>query len=211
VVSTNIYLARHGETEYNRRNKIQGRGIDVALNRTGRQQAEAIAQHLKGLEMERIFSSSLKRSRETAEIVARTHELKVKSYADLDEMNFGILEGKPISEIELELQQLHQNWKSGELDYTFQNGESPRSVLKRAAGRIETLIERYPNTNLLFVLHGRLIRILLSHWLGYGLSAMDRVKHSNGALYHIRWDGRGFKSVYLNNTEHLVLTADNQH
>jgi len=208
VALTNIYLARHGETEYNRRQQIQGRGIDAPLNEKGRHQAEAIADHLKEISLHKVFSSSLKRSKETAEIVGQPQGLKIESYADLDEMNFGILEGRPISEIKLELRQLHENWKSGDVDFASENGESPRTVLNRAAGRIESIIKEHQNANLLFVLHGRLIRILVSHWLKYGLSSMDRIKHTNGALYHLEWDGETFMPVYLNNTEHLQLKTN---
>lgn len=200
---TNIYLARHGETEYNRCNQIQGRGIDEPLNDTGRRQARAIARHLKEVSIRRIYSSSLKRSKETAEIIAKTFDLEFQSYADLDEMNFGIYEGQPISEIESELVELHNVWKSGNVDHACENGESPSIVLNRAAGQIEEVITEHPGSNLLFILHGRLIRILLSHFLQYGLSEMHRVKHSNGALYHIRWNGQQFEPVYLHETGHL--------
>jgi probable phosphoglycerate mutase len=200
---TNIYLARHGETEYNRCNQIQGRGIDASLNDTGRRQARAIAMQLNGAGIQRIYSSSLKRSKETAEIIADTYNLDFQSHADLDEMNFGIYEGRPISEIQSELEELHNTWKSGKVDHASENGESPSSVLKRAAGRIEEIITEHPGSNLLFILHGRLIRILLSYWLQYGLSGMHHVEHSNGALYHIRWDGQQFEPVYLHKTKHL--------
>ncbi len=92
---TNIYLARHGETEYNRCNQIQGRGIDASLNDTGLHQAKAIAEHLQDISLHQVYSSSLKRSRETAEVVAKRYDLQVESHKDLDEMNFGILEGRP--------------------------------------------------------------------------------------------------------------------
>lgn len=201
---TNIYLARHGQTEYNRRNQLQGRGIDASLNDTGRRQARAIAEHLKGVSLDRIFCSSLKRSRETAKLVAQMHDLELESYSDLDEMNFGELEGRPIAEIEKELEELQRKWKSGETGYALQGGESPSAVLERAASRIELLMAEHKNSNLLFVLHGRLIRILVAHWLEYGLSEMHRVPHTNGALYHIRWNGELFEPIYLNQTEHLV-------
>lgn len=200
---TNIYLARHGETEYNRCNQIQGRGIDVSLNDTGLYQAKAIADHLREVELKKIFSSSLKRSIETAEIIAREFGLNVEKYEDLDEMNFGILEGRPITEIETELEALHQNWKSGNVDYASQEGESPSTVLKRAGNRARAILREHKSANLLFVLHGRLLRILLSDWLQYGLTEMHKVPHSNGALYHIQWDGQMFEPMYLNKTEHL--------
>lgn len=202
---TNIYLARHGQTEYNRCNQIQGRGIDASLNKTGRRQAQAIANHLKDVELQRIFSSSLKRSRETAKLVAATHDLELISHADLDEMNFGVLEGRPASEIEYELEELHNTWKSGDIAHACEGGESPETVLARAAGCIGRVIKEYQHENLLFVLHGRLIRILVSHWLEYGLSGMHRVPHANGALYHLQKNGARYEPIFINRTDHLEL------
>ncbi|SMO56195.1 histidine phosphatase family protein [Fodinibius sediminis] len=205
---TNVFLVRHGETEYNRRNQIQGRGIDAPLNNRGRQQARAVAQHLKEQELHHIFSSSLKRSRETAECIAQACSLTVEPHGELDEMDFGVLEGRSITEIETELQQLQHHWKSGNVDFAFERAESPRIVLKRAATRAEQIIRERTNSNMLFVLHGRLIRILLAHWLKRGLSSMHQIAHSNASLYHLQWDGEQFEAVYLNNTDHL---QDDQH
>ncbi|WP_440999092.1 histidine phosphatase family protein [Fodinibius sp. SL11] len=201
---TNIYLARHGETEYNRCNQIQGRGIDASLNDTGIKQAQAIAQHLQDVSIQRIFSSSLKRSQQTAEAVAKKYQLEVNTYQDLDEMDFGILEGKPISEIKPELKHLHERWKSGDVDFASAGGESPTVVFKRADNRARLILEENQKKNLLFVLHGRLLRILLSEWLGYGLKNMHEIPHSNGALYHLRWNSTGFESLYINKTDHLT-------
>lgn len=204
---TNIYLARHGETEYNKYDQIQGRGIDISLNETGIRQAQAIAGYLRDIELHGVFSSSLKRSRETAEIVANASNLAVKSYKELDEMNFGEFEGQPASEIESELEALHQKWRSGDVDYDSPNGESPTTVLDRAGNKMKAIIGEHQNKNLLFILHGRLIRIILSDWLRDGLTEMHRVPHSNGALYHIRWDGEQFDPVYINKTEHLEVIS----
>lgn len=206
----NIYLARHGETEYNRCNQLQGRGIDASLNETGIRQAHAIAKYLQESEIsiDGVYSSSLKRSKETASIIAEAYDRQVISHEDLDEINFGIFEGCYSSEIEAELEEVHQNWKSGQVDYACENGESPRAVLRRAAGRMESIIRNQSATKILFVLHGRLLRILLSHWLGYGLENMHRVPHSNGALYHLRWDKSSFEPVYLNKTEHLETSLE---
>lgn len=204
---TNIYLARHGETEYNRCNKMQGRGIDASLNETGIRQAYAIARHLQESEIsiDGVYSSSLKRSKETAAIVAESFDLQLESYEDLDEIDFGIFEGCHSSQIESNLEALHQKWKSGRVDCACENGESPRTALRRANRRIETILRDQAEANLLFVLHGRLLRILLSHWLEYGLQNMHRVSHSNGALYHIRRNKKSYEPVYLNKTEHLNI------
>lgn len=182
---------------------MQGRGIDAPLNDMGRRQARAIAEHLKEQELHHIYCSSLKRSRETAEFIGNTCSLKVQAHRDLDEMNFGVLEGRTITEIESELQELQQNWKAGNIGFALEKAESPQMVLERAATRAEQIISERRERNLLFVLHGRLIRILLSHWLQFGLSSMHHIEHSNGALYHLQWDGEQFEKVYLNSTDHL--------
>lgn len=207
---SNIYLARHGQTEYNRCNQIQGRGIDISLNNTGRRQARAIANHLNGIGLSVILSSSLKRSYETAQIIAEKRKLTVQSYHELDEMDFGELEGKPIADIKSELEQLQENWRSGNLQFKSPQGESPQTVYDRAARCAKAIINKQHDTNLLFVLHGRLIRILVSGWLNYGLTEMHRVPHTNGALYHLQWDGNAFESVYLNNTDHLGLAGQQE-
>ena len=200
---TNVYLARHGETEYNRLNQIQGRGINASLNETGRLQAEAIAEYFESVKLDSIYSSSLNRSSETAGVVVERFGLSVQSYPELDEMDFGVLEGRPINEIKSELEMLRNNWRSGKVEFAMEEGESPQIVLDRAAGCAERLIREQQGTNLLFVLHGRLIRILLSHWLRFGLAGMHRIEHSNGALYHLQWDGQHFEPVYLHRTDHL--------
>lgn len=201
---TNIFIARHGETEYNRTGRIQGRGINVSINDTGKRQAKAIAEALRDTKINHIFSSSLKRSIETADIVSSHLNVPVQSYPELDEMNFGIIEGKPINEIGSQLEELHSNWKSGQTGFALDNGESPDDVLERVLMRMDELTREHSGKNVLYVLHGRLIRILLAHWLEYGLSAMHRIEHQNGALYHLQLNGNSkYESVYLNNTDHL--------
>lgn len=202
---TNIYFARHGETEYNRCDQIQGRSIDAPLNDTGHLQAKAIAHHLKDVVFGRIISSSLQRSRQTAEAIAQVQNLDVVSYPELDEMDFGVLEGRPISEVKDELQKLHQTWKAGDVNYASRQGESPYAVFERADSRAKMIIEQNNHKNLLFVLHGRLLRILLSSWLGHGLSNMHDIPHANGALYQLQWNGLGFEKGYINKTDHLSI------
>ena len=200
---TDIYIARHGETEYNRQGKMQGRGIDIPLNHTGRLQARAISEALQDKSLDYIFSSSLMRSVETAEIIAWTLRMKYRSYPELDEMDFGRFEGKPSKEIEKDLDRVHQTWKNGDTDYVIEGGESPSMVLDRVMSRMNNILEGHAGSTILFILHGRLIRILLSNWLGYPLSDMHRIEHSNGALYHLKKNENSIEEVYLHKTDHL--------
>src|SRR4030095_246979 len=88
-----IYLARHGETDWNAERRLQGR-TETALNSTGRQQAAKLAERLKGIRLDAVYSSALGRSRETAEIVRG--EVPLKSLAGLNERNHGKFEGAKV-------------------------------------------------------------------------------------------------------------------
>ena len=88
-----IYLARHGETDWNVEHKLQGM-TDVPLNANGRSQAAALAAMLKTIKVDAVYSSTLSRSRDTAEAVA-AGRLTVQSLDGLRERNYGRFQGTP--------------------------------------------------------------------------------------------------------------------
>lgn len=201
--STRIFIARHGETDYNRNGRMQGRGVDRPLNKTGRLQARALAEYFKEQSPDYMFSSSLMRSMETAEIIAWSLRMSYTAWPELDEMDFGRFEGRTSAEITKELEKVHRRWQNGDTDYAIEDGESPQMVLNRSLPKANELIAEHEGSTLVFILHGRLIRILLSSWLGYDLSEMHRITHSNGALYHLLRQGESFEVKYLHKTDHL--------
>ena len=197
-----LFIARHGETEYNRKGLLQGRGIDAPLNETGLRQAEAISNYLIQYTPNRLVSSSMQRAWQTAEPIEKKAGLTIMKNGDLDEMDFGKFEGKPYLDASEELQDLQKSWMSGDVTRQIPNGESPRDVFDRANGAVQDLLMNSDDGVMVMVLHGRLIRILLSEWLGFGLANMHKVEHQNGALYQLIYNGK-FESVYLNKTDHL--------
>lgn len=182
---------------------MQGRGIDEPLNSTGRLQAKAIAGYLENYGLDLAVSSSLVRSKETARLIAEQFGVEVQSYTELDEISFGIYEGRYQDEVGEELKKLHEQWKNGDTDIAPENGESPEEALARVRSRMESIIDDHSGKKILFVLHGRLIRILLSYWLGFGLERMHEIKHCNGSLNHLRWNSKAVEIVCLNKTDHL--------
>ncbi len=94
----NIYLVRHGETNWNKELKIQGR-IDNPLNETGKSQALDLAPKIKGIKANNVIHSSLDRARETFEIVNKELKLNIKPNINdsFIERNFGELEGCDVS------------------------------------------------------------------------------------------------------------------
>lgn len=204
----NIYLIRHGETDYNKSKRMQGRGIDASLNDLGKTQAKAIASFFEKTKVEQVISSSLKRAKETASYIASQSKLKVEAHAELDEMDFGILEGKPFAEVKDSLVNLHENWSSGNLDLAPEGGENPLEVFARADKKVRELLLESESEHIVFILHGRLIRILLSEWLGLGLNRMHDIKHQNGSINHISLSNDEFNAVILNFTGHLSVSQN---
>ena len=199
-----LYVIRHGETKFNKSHRMQGRCINASINVKGREQAEAIASFLNEKTISKIVTSSLNRSIESANPLCELFNIEPEQYADLDEMNFGTLEGKPFKEVKEELKYLQERWSSGNLEVSPQDGENPLEVFERANSKVKEILATSEDHHIVFMLHGRLIRILLSKWLGLGLQNMHKIEHQNGAINHLKWDGENFEAVELNITEHLL-------
>ncbi|GAH97108.1 unnamed protein product [marine sediment metagenome] len=88
---------RHGETNWNRENRIQG-GVDIPLNERGKEQARDIALRLTHTVIRYIYSSRLSRALETAIEIAKFHKLEVLTDSRLDELRQGKWEGMKVSE-----------------------------------------------------------------------------------------------------------------
>lgn len=202
---TRLFLIRHGETDFNKKQMMQGRGIDAPLNEVGKKQAICVASALESERAGQVVASSMMRSIQTAQPLAKTQSLPIQSYEEVDEMDFGDLEGKKSGDIKDELNRIHKEWSSGNVSMRIPGGESPVEVYERANDRIETLVQGYNSETVFMVLHGRLIRILLSEWLGYGLKNMHRIEHQNGAINYVKKNGISVEPVYLNRIDHLDL------
>lgn len=200
-----LFIARHGETDYNRNGLLQGRGIDAPLNERGRLQAQKLADYLSNYEATSLISSSLTRAWQTASFYEEKKELAVQKNKDLDEMDFGDFEGTSMNEIANELDNLYQGWKSGDVSLRVPGGESPQEVFKRADYAVRSYINGAETGTIMLFIHGRLIRILLSEWLGYGLKNMHKIDHQNGAVNHLVLKNGSFEPVYLNKTDHLEM------
>ena len=90
-----IYIARHGQTDWNSQHKAQGR-TDIPLNETGIKQAEALRDNIKNIKFTAVYASPLKRAAKTAE-VATDNKYNIIFDDRLVERSFGDYEGKEIS------------------------------------------------------------------------------------------------------------------
>jgi broad specificity phosphatase PhoE len=146
--ATQFYMIRHGQTDWNLEKKIQG-CADIPLNETGKAQAAELGEKLKNLTFAFCFSSDLQRAAETARIVLSKHCLiDVQFDKRLRQRHFGDWEGGSFAEYVAAL---------GEPGL-----EPDEAIRERALDCLEELAALHPNSNILIVTHGVVIRTVIA-------------------------------------------------
>ena len=200
-----IYLIRHGETEYNKRNIVQGGGIDSDLNATGLLQSAAFFKQYGHLDFDQIYCTNLKRTSQTLAPFARSGQ-QIHTLPELTEFGWGAMEGVEANEVvAAEFQRILAAWRAGDLDARVVDGESPLEAWARAKPGIERVVREAPaDGRVLVCAHGRIIRVVLAQILGYGLERMDLFPHHNTALNLLSYNSSGrFRIHKINDTTHL--------
>ena len=109
-LGTRIFLIRHGETDWNRTHRFQGR-IDVPLNQEGKNQARALAMILKDESLIAIYSSPLLRAMETARLIKEFHpSIPLLEEEGLNEMDLGEFDGMEANHWSSQYQDFYKNW-----------------------------------------------------------------------------------------------------
>lgn len=172
-----IALVRHGETEWNRQRRWQGRA-GAPLNDLGHRQAAAAAEPLArvlpdGRDWAWMISSPLERATQTADRIARRLPIiPISTDDDLVERDYGVADGMPSAEA-------GQRWPDG----NFPGMESDQQIRIRGAAAIRRISARYPGDGIV-VAHGSLIRMLINE-----LCRTDVPRILNGAVSLIGFDG----------------------
>jgi probable phosphoglycerate mutase len=197
-----LYIIRHGETDFNRKGIVQGRGVNSDLNEMGIQQARSFYKAYHHIPFDRIYTSSLKRTHQTVESFINKG-IEWLTLEELDELDWGINEGREATaEMKAEFQLLTRRWMEGELHLKFPGGESPIEVNARQKIAIQKILAE-PVQNALICMHGRAMRLMLCELLQQPLSNMDTFPHSNVTLYRLKYTGEKFEMLDFNNTDHF--------
>lgn len=200
--SKQIYLLRHGETEYNRMGIIQGSGVDAPLNELGQAQAEAFYRRYCDLKFDIIITSELQRSIQTVAAFEQ-HIPKVNRDARINEIHWGVSEGQVSDPASIqEYRSMIEGWGRGELHLALEGGESAASLIARCDEFIHS-IEKMTESSILVCSHGRTIRCLISRFLRQPAAYMEKVEHSNTGLYILEFD-ENWTVLEANNIDHLV-------
>jgi broad specificity phosphatase PhoE len=203
LTTKKIYLIRHGQTDFNLKGIVQGSGVDSSLNAKGMAQARAFFEMYKHIAFDKIYTSTLKRTRES---VSGFIELGIptESLSGLNEISWGTKEGQPITPEEDQYYHwMLDQWRLGNTHERIEGGESPEDVVKRQTGALTQILAQPNEEKILICMHGRAIRILLCQLLNYPLKSMDMFEHENLCLYLLEQTGSHFTVRKYNDTLHL--------
>ncbi|MBK6338981.1 MAG: histidine phosphatase family protein [Bacteroidetes bacterium] len=197
-----IYIIRHGQTDYNLKGIVQGRGVDSVLNETGEEQAKKFHEKYKEHDFDVVFTSTLQRTHQTVKPFTDNGLEKIISI-HLDEIDWGIYEGmEPTPEMLKNYTGIIKEWREGNLDIKIHGGESAQDLYDRQFPFVEEL-KNLKASKVLICSHGRAIRSLLCCFLNVPLKDMDNFEHHNTCLYKINYNGKKFELEISNDISHL--------
>ncbi len=184
----NIYVIRHGETDWNKNSRFQGR-TDIKLNDLGREQASALRPVMQQLQIESAYASSLSRAFETAEIATADLKLTIQKEDRLRETNIGEAEGLTIDEIDSKYGEGSlAKWRSYEerlLDYRFPNGESKREMMYRLRQVFLEIAQNSNRSSIAVFSHGMIMRAM-TFVFSTGVQWENHI-FTNGSIHHYQW------------------------
>jgi uncharacterized phosphatase len=185
---TTICLVRHGETDWNRAGRLQGRE-DTPLNENGRQQAAVVATFLAQNRWDRIVSSPLARAQETAGIIGRkTGVSRVEVEENFTERDFGRASGLLKDEIAASFP-----------DGNIPGREDWDELCARAMNAMERWARGYPDGRLIIVAHGGIINAII-HRVSGGTAGTGKTILKNGCLSQLRYKNNLWELDFFNIT-----------
>ena len=192
-MSLELYVARHGETDWNRERRLQG-AVDIPLNAVGHAQARALADKLATITFTHLYVSALQRAQQTA--AAFPASIPRTTLADLNERSLGEFEGQQINGFDTQALETYQSRKYA-WDDALGNGESLRMHRDRVRRAIAAIRTKHTSGRVLIVAHGATNAVMLSEFRGREPHDVADLHIINGSVYHARFDGDVFAGLTL--------------
>ena len=169
---TTVFLARHGQSDWNAAGRWQGHA-DRPLTALGLRQAAELAEELAGVTLDAVYSSDLRRARETAEAVAAPRGQTVVVLPELREVDVGSWSGLTHAEAKERFPQAFRRWADG--GQGWDDGETYEHMAGRVVEAVRDLAAGHAGGTLLVVSHGGPIRALHAVALGLDVSQHRRL------------------------------------
>ena len=178
---TKLLVWRHGNTDWNATQRVQGQS-DVALNDLGRRQAAEAAPLLAALRPDRIWSSDLTRARDTAAALAAVTGLPVSTDARLRERHFGDWQGLYLTEIAERHPEAYARWRAGDPDPGC-GVESLDALGKRIGSALQEIAQAGDGETIVIATHGGAARQACGYLLGWDASVLGTI----GPMHNCHW------------------------
>lgn len=186
---TEIIFIRHGETEWNSQQRMQGHS-NSDLSSVGQAQIQALGQWMKNVPFDHIYSSDSLRAKQTAEAITQFsgHELKID--LRLREKNLGVFEGLTSEEARKLHPEVFSLFKTAGSKYVIDEGESTQQLQDRALEIVNEIRIKHPEERVLLVTHGGFIRVVMKHSLGLSLETPTRFLIRNTGVFRLVWEDK---------------------
>ena len=195
-----LYITRHSKTLWNQEKRLQG-WQDSPLTKEGINDALLLKERIKNLTIDHCYSSPINRAKQTSEILF-DHVILDDL---LKEMNFGLYEGKNITEL-LNDKQYDALWNQPDDNTRLPGGESYIEVQTRLQNFIDDIYQKYSNKTIFITIHGMLFIILHGLMLDYKTSDLVKINQHvirGCSLSEVEYDGKNFNIKYIGDDSHL--------
>lgn len=180
-----LLLIRHGSTLDNEQGRLTGQA-DVPLSPLGERQVALLGERLANETLDIIVTSDLQRARATGAAIAHYHQIPVYEDAAVREISLGEWEGVTLSELmELDAEAITR-WQNEPLNVKPPGGETITQLHDRVVPALEFWYANYPDSMVVWVTHGGVIRVLLCHLLNADLNSWGQFRRENASITEVR-------------------------
>ena len=198
-----LFLCRHGESEYNAKGIIQGH-IDTYLTAKGIVQAKLAGEFLKIFNIQKIYTSDLRRAYQTATIIGDILGIEPQVDERIREMNFGDWEGRSYDEIFISNKEEWEKWLKNPVACPLPSQEEFHKFEERIKDFLND-IKKQKEERVLIVGHGGSIQGMICIETGIGLENLWALRHTNTGISLLEYDNPHINAVlkFFNYSHHL--------
>lgn len=182
---TTLYLARHGQSEWNNQSRVTGQ-LNPGLSPKGQQQSEAVAHCLRDADLAAIYTSLLQRTIDTAQPTAAAKRLPIAPLPALNEINLGVLQGRYRDERDPEARAMWAQWQADMWGYQVPGAERFEDLSLRVSQALQDILRRHRGRSTLIVGHRGTNRVLMGKLMGWPPQRWPELRLRNKFLYRIR-------------------------
>ncbi|HEY9066134.1 MAG TPA: histidine phosphatase family protein [Burkholderiaceae bacterium] len=197
-----MLAVRHGETDWNVENRIQGQ-LDVPLNDVGRWQAHRLALAMAEESVDAIYASDLLRTVQTATPTSRGCGVDVVTDTGLRERGFGVFEGLTFTEIEQRWPEQSARWRRRDPSFGAEGGETLGDFYARSVDAATRLAAAHAGQTIVLVTHGGVLDCLYRAASRVPLDAPRSWQIGNASINRLLYTPQGFTLVGWADDYHL--------